>query len=90
MTLDEAKIIAHEIMSGKTRSYVRAANELAEFILGLEPGKNIVEIEETGNLPAEPFPPSPSIIPVIYDDERESIVDTTTEYPIRYDDEDEL
>lgn len=33
MTLDEAKEIAKEVLANKTRSHVRAARELSEFIL---------------------------------------------------------
>lgn len=36
MTLDEAKQLAEAVRKGQTRSYVRAAADLADFVLGLE------------------------------------------------------
>jgi len=90
MTLDEAKALAQCVLIGKSRGYVQDAVALSEFVMSLEPGKNIVTIEETGDIPTEPFNASPSIIPIVYDDEPESIIDDTGEYPIRKDDEDEL
>lgn len=69
MTLDEAKALAKEVLGGKSRGHVQDAIALSEFVLSLEPGINIVEIEDTGNLPAEPFPASPSVIPVIFEED---------------------
>lgn len=60
MTLDEAKKIAEKVLSGELRVYVRAAHELAEFVVSLTPDV-IVQ--------SEPFRASPSVIPISIDED---------------------
>lgn len=48
MTLDEAKVLAREVLENKTRSHVQSARDLALFVLKLR----TIGIE----LPADPSP----------------------------------
>lgn len=71
MNLDEAKQIAHDVVAGKVLSYEDAAHQLAEYILNLVPGTNVIEItdEEADTIPPEPYEPSPSVIPITIDED---------------------
>lgn len=64
MNLEEAKKIARSLLDKNAASYENAL-QLAEYVLGLIPGTNIIEIDDTeaDTLPPEPYDPSPSVAP---------------------------
>lgn len=64
MTLDEAKKLAQQILDIALPD--EDAFHLAEFVMSLAPGVNIIEIEssEAETIPpTEPFGPAPSLVP---------------------------
>jgi hypothetical protein len=71
MTLEEAKALARELLNTKSATYIpltymRHAQELATYVLGLIPGQNIIEIDDEAvpdTLPPEPYETSPSVMP---------------------------
>lgn len=80
MNIEEAKKLAEDILSGTTKiPYVKAARDLAEFVAGLEPGVNVIEItddEKADTLPPaalQPYETSPSVVPVAISDDIDEI-----------------
>lgn len=82
MTLDEAKEIAKDILTDVTRSYSLPVRELAKYVINLVPGQNIIQIEDEDDdamrdtlppEPVQPFPPSPSLIPVDIEDDSDEV-----------------